>query len=411
MRRPLAITLTISAALSLVAGSIEAILVRHDLPAEAFVADPADLAAVGWLDERLESVLVAPRWALTAAHGVEAVGPFDRPHLTFPVGCYRVVGVVLHPQWEGGWPRPWEIHDLALLYLDRPVAGVGPIPLYRRTDELGRTATLAGRGKLGTGLTGPEGDKGEAFRRATNRIDSLSDTTLFLIFDDPESATELEGAGAPGDSGGPLFLDHDGRRLLAGISSAGTGMKGVSQGRYGTVDLYVRVSAFSSWIDGVIGAEAPTTGWSWADPTFAPGQPEAWSAPRPLADGWPSSPAADLARDFFAAYAERTLAALEGFYSRHGEPGTDAAAKARRLQQGLREPYGPLEPIATAARSEGEIGVLAHSPQDASWISLGFAVDPRPPHRLQRLYMKRERDPREPPRCGAGAPWRRSDGG
>ena len=59
----------------------------------------------------------------------------------------------------------------------------------------------------GTGLTGPTDGDGR-LRAATNVIDNVDGNYFLFSFSPPEdpSATDLEGIGGPGDSGGPAFI-------------------------------------------------------------------------------------------------------------------------------------------------------------------------------------------------------------
>ena len=70
-----------------------------------------------------------------------------------------------------------------------------------------------------------------------------------MEFDAPPSGTALEGVGAPGDSGGPAFIEADGRLFLAGVSSASMNGK---PGTYGLVDVYTRISSYADWVERTI---------------------------------------------------------------------------------------------------------------------------------------------------------------
>src|SRR4028118_1417766 len=63
---------------------------------------------------------------------------------------YAIDKVVLHPDWDTkSLPN-----DIALLRLAEPVAGIVPIRIYRKQDEVGAIVTFVGRGYPGTGKEG-----------------------------------------------------------------------------------------------------------------------------------------------------------------------------------------------------------------------------------------------------------------
>jgi hypothetical protein len=191
--------------------------------------------------------LVAPRWALTAAHVASGLKPGARVRF----GEYEatVARIILHP--EGTAPRgqPPEV-DLALLQFEAEVPGVAPLPIYRGDDEAGRTLLVVGYGDHGN--AGQALARGDGRRRAvTNEVSDAGPRRLFLRFDAPPAGTAMEGVGGPGDSGGPALLEAKGKSYLAGVSSASMDGK---PGQYGVVDVYVRVGSYADWIDATIAA-------------------------------------------------------------------------------------------------------------------------------------------------------------
>jgi hypothetical protein len=123
----------------------------------------------------------------------------------------------------------------------------------------------------GTGLTGAKIFDGQK-RAAQNMIDGREITNgavnprLFLSdFDNPKnrrdnslgSATPvpLEGLIAPGDSGGGVFITTSLGTFLAGVNSFGAAWDGKVNSDYGDIAGYTRVSAFTSWIESVIGGD------------------------------------------------------------------------------------------------------------------------------------------------------------
>ena len=360
------------------AGPSGAIVIRHDRSDAAYVAAGERYASVlGHLEERAESVLVAPRWVLTVAHNVQSSGPFDAPYVLFGEERYEVEKVIVHPEWEGGWPDLTRSHDLALLKLASPVEDAEPVALYPFTDELGKIVTVAGRGKTGTGLTGAVGEKGTVVRGATQEVEGASDTVLLTVFDDPErDATELEGQGGPGDSGGPAFLDLDGRLYLAGVGSFGTG-----RGAYGTVDGWIRVSAFRLWIEDVISTDPPPR-HEWTTPSRGP---------------LPDTPVGRAARALVEALESGRLEDLVEYHRRFGNPGQRGAeAMGETIHAQIVESYGPIRLHGWSVAGPSVLRFLFYSERQETWRSLHLEVegagDGGP--ELTRLFMKWESPPK-----------------
>lgn len=356
------------------------IIIRHDRPDSAYRALGARYADVlAHVEDRVESVLLASRWVLTAAHAVETIGPFDQPFATIRGQRYGIDRIIIHSEWEGGWDDILSNHDLALLRLDRPVSDVRPITLYPGDDETGLVVTILGRGRTGTGVTGQVGEKGKVVRGATNRIDGASSTALLLHFGIDNDPTDLEGLAGAGDSGGPALLERGDTLYLVGIGSAGTMQKGYSA--YGTFDIYTRVSAFRDWIENTIAAN-PRSTTDWSEPVRLGTVPT-----------WPATPVGQLAADFFVAYSGGT-SALEAFHRKHGNPDADGAAWAQRIRSGLVDALGPLLLHSVATAGPHMIQVLVYAPSRDLWRSIGLNTSPDPPHRMSRLYMKNEAPPR-----------------
>lgn len=181
---------------------------------------------------------------------------------------------MLHERWRDG-----DRYDIAILRLREPVSGVEPLPLYRGDREDGALVTLVGRGTSGTAIEGEEGGIEDArLRRATNRVTHASRFLLEIEMDaagDPD-VTALEGVGAAGDSGSPVFMDVDGIPHVVGLNAFGETRGDAGIGQYGALDYQTRVSAYIGWIESVAGplpsaspsASAPTgcasTGTPWS---------------------------------------------------------------------------------------------------------------------------------------------------
>jgi hypothetical protein len=226
------------------------IVMRHDVAEKQFIelakrypaavqVRPASARQGG------EGTLIAPRWALTAAHVAAGLKPGD---LVVAAGkSHPIERVFIHPEWK-------QINDvkvdIALVLLRQDVRDVEPVLLFQGPEPVGSLVTFVGRGGFGTGAQGVRGEDGR-LRAATNRIDAIEGPFLKFRFDrhgDP-AMTDLEGISGPGDSGGAAFLERDGKLFVVGVSSwQDTRPTGRVQGIYGVIENYVRVSYFHEWI-------------------------------------------------------------------------------------------------------------------------------------------------------------------
>ena len=191
-------------------------------------------------------VLVNERWVLTAAHMAKALGEKKGHRIRIAGADYGVAKVFIHPEWN-----PKEHSDIALVLLDSAVRGVEPTPAYRATDEAGKTVII-----VGSGYTGTIGEKASKekwdrkARAAVNTVDKLGPRTLFLKLKDKDEASDLQGAAAPGDSGGPAFVNTpEGLRVIGiGYATDDTNANGIV-GDVGDWEIYARVSTYYDWIE------------------------------------------------------------------------------------------------------------------------------------------------------------------
>lgn len=188
-----------------------------------------------------QGTLIAPQWILTAAHVARDLKWGHR--VTIGNKEFEIRSVLIHPEWRTSR------HDIALVKLNKPVSHVKPTPLYKKQNETGRIITIVGKGDFGTGLTGPTNNDGMV-RGARNKIDEVNNAWIIFKFDEPNEALDLEGISGPGDSGGPAYIEEDGKWYVAGVSAIQSFAKlGLREGRYGVLEYYSRVSVYSEWIE------------------------------------------------------------------------------------------------------------------------------------------------------------------
>lgn len=279
-----------------------AITVRDDTDPSLYVnlsAQPA-YAASGYIDiltsqsgnvanYNFESgTLIAPDWVLTAAHGVVSGGSvtFSPSAITFgqgPTASFAapnsVAQVVVEPGFNGDLTQG---NDLALIQLSAPITGVAPAAIYPTSlgSVLGQTVTVVGYGDTGNGITGYAAGTLGTRRAMQNVLDNqggditnggadgntqyslgqFNSNIVFSDFDSPNSANwpttnlmgdpaplPLEGATAPGDSGGGVFLSVNNQTYLAAVTSFGYNFNSNNPlSQYGDAEGYTSLTAAQS---------------------------------------------------------------------------------------------------------------------------------------------------------------------
>lgn len=248
--------------------------------------------------------LIDEEWILTAGHNFydaqEQNNPAPPEGITVKLGndpnspdmTYEVAEIVFHPTWLAGDQEYKDANDLCLVKLASPMTHITPVPLYTSDDEaVGSQVWFCGFGDY-TRLLGQDPDldsKKHAIKNILDRKNTGLETAaggqtyngglLAFDFDDPEAlinslgddlvsqdeetlgsgnsmagALDYEGTTVQGDSGGPLFVNKDGVWQLAGVLAGGASepIEGHSDGSYGDISIFTRVSTASSWIQSVI---------------------------------------------------------------------------------------------------------------------------------------------------------------
>lgn len=212
-----------------------AIVVRHDVPDEAYRELGEQFPSFVALGNGCGGTLIALTWVLTAQHCTNVVSEvrFDPSNVSISKQVYDVAEIIQHGE-----------ADVALLKLCTDVTDVQPAALYRNRDEENKIAVLVGRGGTGDGLEGTITNDRQ-LRGARNKVEWASDEVLAFEMNAPETALDLEGVGGPGDSGGPAYIETPEGWFVAGISAYG-------EWKYGDYDHYTRVSSHIEWIESTL---------------------------------------------------------------------------------------------------------------------------------------------------------------
>ncbi len=248
-------------------------IIRHDVPIEKYreMASLPEFDCVGRysISETDSSyaggVLIAPKWVLTASHFVQ-----DSSVWSFGNVLYKSSRIVMHPklkQLPASRKKQWDGWDLALVELEKSVAHIKPAVRYRGRSELGRKVFKIGYGYIGNGLVGQLSPVRQERLGGNNVIDSiggliegirLGEDVLVSDFDGPHTTEfnqcgssiplDYEIGGSKGDSGGGVFIEHNGEMQLVGIVSGAINR----ELGYGSVMLFARVSSANEWIDSVV---------------------------------------------------------------------------------------------------------------------------------------------------------------
>ncbi len=199
--------------------------------------------------------LIAPRVVLTAAHcaaditGV-ALGASDLGGLRAE---YRALRVVSHPRWA-------RTYDVALVILDRDATEE---PAVIAQDCVTEEAVQAGAPVdiVGYGAVDKWGNQylGQLQAGRTSIIDPECTALERGCAEEVSPGGELSAGGGGvdacfGDSGGPIYVQRQGRRYLAGVTSRAFDDARLPCSEGG---IYVRADAVIDWIEAEAGIDLP----------------------------------------------------------------------------------------------------------------------------------------------------------
>ena len=253
-----------------------------------------DEQTVGYSGICTGALLEGGRHVLTAAHCFSLTteeGTYDADNVTvvfeLPGRTYEMgpinAGLYVHPDWD---PTGIAGNDIAVIEL--PVEApreANRYDIYRNAGEVGKNGVKAGYGRPGTGADGSANIPSGTKRFGWNKYDASAGpagaskhSMLFYDFDNGKAENSFFGShfglgvfevnAAPGDSGGPTFIDGQ----IAGVTSGGIGYSDENENKqrdagdlvrtdvnnetdssFGEISIDTRVSAFADWIDEVIG--------------------------------------------------------------------------------------------------------------------------------------------------------------
>jgi len=182
--------------------------------------------------------LIAPNIVATAAHCASLFGPLARNDLTLYFGCFNIANtgaqcearrgpflpgdVTVHPQYWGQLTRIK--HDVARIQLRRPVRCSQRIrPICLPTDDMeveNLDAVVAGWGAMNeNGRNGAQDLQETTLRIGTKETCMARDNTVNFV--EKICTFSSESTDCSGDSGGPLFVDVDGKKYVVGSVSYG----------------------------------------------------------------------------------------------------------------------------------------------------------------------------------------------
>lgn len=188
-------------------------------------------------------------WVLTAAH-VAHVARIESTQVHINGQSYAIKNIHIHPQFK---MTEYGIqHDIALIELTTEFKGQTAL-ISKNKPTKQSPVVIIGRGDLVT-LDNGLIQRNDRVMLAENRVHLTDNQTIQIRLD--RSASSLEGMGAPGDSGGPMFFAAAIPPMLVGISSHDIGFgEDLGHATFGDLDVYTDVSGYQDWIQSTTGPQ------------------------------------------------------------------------------------------------------------------------------------------------------------
>jgi hypothetical protein len=163
-------------------------------------------------------------------------------------GIFAVESIAVNPGYE------FPSDDVAVVHLSAPLSGVSPTPLVAAEPALGTDGTIVGFGRSG-GIAEDYGLKQRGSVVTSACSGGLPEGLLCWDFTNPVGPPGTDSNTCNGDSGGPLFVDEGGARVLAGITSGGS-----SSSCFTADESYdTSVALQRDWIEAEGGADLAST--------------------------------------------------------------------------------------------------------------------------------------------------------
>lgn len=220
--------------------------------------------------------------------------------------------------------------------------------------------------------------------RRPHVVDSIFGQYFTFTFSQPDdpTATDLEGIGGPGDSGGPAFIQRRGRLYVAGVSSLNHKGDAAGPARYRSTELYARVAPNAAWIDGVMAGRGTPDAVTDTVRTLA-------------AAGWPATRAGETARrwlEMFNGQDSLEISRFEATFRADSMLARRSADARVATWRNLFADWGPLEAYGYVESPGKPLVLLVRSEKLDQWMSLTFRLEPAAPHKLVGLAIRRPED-------------------
>ncbi len=378
MLRGLVYSLIVSIFIAAFSQSSFSIIIRHDRTEEQYIDLGSKFQVVGFFQNRVSCTLIAPQWALTAAHTVEGNPPFIDYFVMFGGKRYEVEKIIIHPSRRSGAVD--SSADMALLKLKERVVGIQPALLYEGDDEYGKKIIIAGYGDTGTGLTGPVAGVRGKLRAATNEIEWVLENSIMFTFDAPPLGTDLEGMSGPGDSGGPALYEENGKLFIMGVGSMNTGKPGpkFQLPSYWSWEGYARISTRRTWLMDTIKADPPTNFWS--------------DLKNVESNAFPRSIYGQRISAFFKAFNSGNGPEIANFNTTHLLP---EQSKTTDEWQELMNRYGKYKIYGYTHVGRSLYSYLVYSEREKIWRGVYFEFESAQPFKIKNFVMWDPTPPKE----------------